>query len=289
MPTFTKIFLKSSEVINTVSCIQSKTGFNKVFKKHCSYQSIHNKQLQNGKSCLSNLLESTDCILNMLIEKNCSDVLYFDFKKAFDQVSHYRLLEKMKRIGLNQSIVNIIGDFLSGRSMKIKVGDTLSEARSVTSGVPQGSVLGPLLFLIFVNELPNLLISHCKLFADDLKLIVNPTNKDIVEQDLKTLEIWQSEWNLFFNPVKCKVMHIGKSNPKHIYPFLDGFLTATDSEKDLGITFDKGVDFSNHIKSIVSRTKGLISWLLRNILSREKEIMLRIYKFLIRPNVEYCT
>ena len=71
--------------------------------------------------------------------------------------------------------------------------------------------------------------------------------------------------NLFFNPGKCKVMHIGKSNPKHIYPFLDAFLNAANSEKHLGITFDKGVDFSNHIKSIATGTKGQISWLLPNI------------------------
>lgn len=277
----------------SLTCILCKI-YENVIKEYITerlYEKITTSQhgFMAGKSCISNLLETTDCIMDMLDETNCSDVIYFDFKKAFDQVSHYRLLSKLEFYGLNQSIISIVRDFLTGRLIKVKVGDSLSDSRGNSSGVPQGSVLGPLLFVLFVNDLPCKLASHCKLFADDLKLIVNPTKKPVIERDLKLLENWQNDWNLYFNLEKCKVLHIGKSNLKHTYSFLDGVLAATSSEKDLGISFDEGLNFSSHIKSIIARAKGLISWILRHIISRDKDIMLRIYKTLIRPNLEYCT
>ena len=101
----------------------------------------------NNRSCLSNILHSIDTINEYLAEGNCTDIFYFDFKKAFDSVPHNRLLTKLSAYGIPEKMVNIIRDFLSNRNMVVKVGDSYSAICKVVSGVPQGSVLGPCYFL----------------------------------------------------------------------------------------------------------------------------------------------
>ena len=136
------------------------------------------------------------------------DIFYFDFCKAFDSVPHYRLLTKLQNYGINGSVLNIIRDFLSGRTLRTSVRGCYSSVRDVLSGVPQGSVLGPLLFVLFINDLPDNIKNVTKLFADDLKLIVNAQCKAGVIEDISALEYWESLWLLKFNPKKCKVMHL---------------------------------------------------------------------------------
>ena len=129
-----------------------------------------------GKSCLSNLLETVDIILELQAEDIPVDILYFDFCKAFDTVPHYRLLTKLENYGLSTEIIDIVRDFLSDRTMRVAVGGMHSSTKIVTSGVPQGSVLGPLLFVLYINDLPVGINNRLKLFADDLKIIANADN-----------------------------------------------------------------------------------------------------------------
>ena len=161
-----------------------------------------------GRSCTSNLLEAFDTIIDMMDEGLPVDVLYFDFRKAFDTVPHYRLLVKLENMGITGETLEIVGDFLSDRAMRVGVGDSFSELIRIISGVPQGSVLGPILFLLFINDLPDHIKSIILLFADDLKLIANAVNKGIIDEDLKSLERWEDMWCLRFNLDKCKVLHI---------------------------------------------------------------------------------
>ena len=162
-------------------------------------------------------LEAFDTIIDMMDEGMPVDVLYFDFRKAFDTVPHYRLLVKLENMGITGETLEIIEDFLSdrARAMRVGVGDSFSELLKIVSGVPQGSVLGPILFLLFINDLPESIKSRILLFADDLKLIANAVNKDIIDEDLKSLERWEDLWHLRFNLEKCKVLHIsGNDNPR---------------------------------------------------------------------------
>ena len=180
-------------------------------------QYISTKQhgFTKGRSCLSNLLETMDTINDYLAEGNCADIFYFDFSKAFDSVPHHRLLTKLTNYGLPKQLLNIIRDFLTDRSMVIRVGNTLSDVRNVLSGVPQGSVLGPLLFLLFVNDIPDGIINMLKIFADDVKLIANPLEYNFIAADLEALTCWEQLWDLKFNLDKCKVMYsvLGQRQP----------------------------------------------------------------------------
>ena len=129
---------------------------------------------------------------------------------------------KLENIGRTGETLEIIEDFLSDREMRVGVGDSFSEVLKIVSGVPQGSVLGPILFLLFVNDLPDNIKNRILLFADDLKLIANAMNKEVIDEDLRSLERWEGLWKLRFNLDKCKVLHISANdNPRNKY-HLDG-------------------------------------------------------------------
>ena len=194
----------------------------------------------------------------------------------------------MNNFGIDQKSISIVQDFLSGRKMKVKVGDEFSFCKDVVSGVIQGSVIGPLLFIIFVNDLPNSIYSLCKLFADDLKLIVCPSNYSVSSFDLDNLISWQNIWGMHFNADKCKVLHIGKRNPMLNYCLNDEVMSSVENEKDLGVMFNSKFNFTDHIKSCVAKAKSRTAWLFRNFVSREQDTIIHLYKSMIRPHLEYC-
>ena len=241
------------------------------------------------KSCFSNLLETVDAIINLL-ESGCPvDLFYFDFCKAFDSVPHYRLLTKLENYGITGSTLAIIKDFLSGRSLRTCVRGNYSSLRDVLSGVPQGSVLGPLLFVLFVNDLPDCVRNITKLFADDLKLIVDASNEVSVKKDLASLEEWESLWLLKFNPKKCKVLHLNyNNNPNYAYELDGTVLESIETEKDLGVTVSNELGWNKNIQSCIKDANRMIGWITRNILNRDLNILTRIYKTIIRPKLEYC-
>ena len=242
-----------------------------------------------GKSCLSNLLETFDTILDLIDEGAPVDLFYFDFSKAFDTVPHYRLLEKLSSFGIQGKVLDIIEDFLSNRTMQVSVEGELSLLKYVLSGVPQGSVLGPLLFVLYINDLPDNIKSKIKLFADDLKLIGDASKYDEIVNDLAELEVWESIWLLKFNPSKCKVMHIRfNDNPNFNYS-IDGIvLEESVQEKDLGVITHSSLLWNEQIKASIAKANKMICWIVRNLIIREKSVMLAIYKALIRPHLEYC-
>jgi len=123
-----------------------------------------------GRSCLPNLLETFENWIKALDEVYGLDIVYLDYRKAFDSVPHQRLLEKFRGLGINGRLLLWIEDFLVSRTMKVGISGTFSKLQAVLSGVPQGSVLGPLLFLLFINELPTWITNEIRMFADDTKL-----------------------------------------------------------------------------------------------------------------------
>ena len=168
----------------------------------------------SGRSTSLQLLEVLDKWTEALDNGHYVDCIYMDFQKAFDKVPHNRLLEKIKSYGIVGPTLNWIKDFLKNRTQKVMVNGSGSEWENVTSGIPQGSVLGPILFVIYINDLPDTVESDSYLFADDTKIfriIKGEDDKEILQDDLAKLEEWSDKWLLKFHPEKCKHMKISKS------------------------------------------------------------------------------
>ena len=242
-----------------------------------------------NKSCLTNLLETYDCIINLLESGAPVDLIYLDFSKAFDRVPHYRLLEKLERIGIKGKLLNIIRDFLTNRKFRVSVEGKFSSLKDILSGIPQGSVLGPLLFLIFINDLPDYVKSSVKLFADDVKIIGNATDRTMIDEDLRGLELWGSIWLLDFNYEKCKVLHTDINHNQNFEYKLNGnALKVSDQEKDLGVLTSDTLLWTDQITTSISKANKLLCWIARNLINRGRDVLVPVYKTLIRPHLEYC-
>ena len=277
----------------SLTCILCKI-YERFIRKHIlshveNHISQHQHGFVGGKSCASNLLETID-IINDLLEAGAPvDILYFDFSKAFDTVPHYRLLTKLESFGITGITLDIIRNFLSNRVMRVVVGGVESEIKYVKSGVPQGSVLGPLLFVLFINDLPEGVKSGLKLFADDLKLMANANIFTDIQEDIRLLEEWQNLWLLNFNPSKCKVLHINKnSNPLNRYYLDEVELKSVNTERDLGVLTSNSFTWNENINNAINKANSTIAWISRSIINRSEPVMMLIYKSLIRPHIEYC-
>ena len=255
---------------------------------------------REGRSCLTNLLETLEQWTEIIDEGDCIDVAYLDFRKAFDLVSHEHLIYKLAKYGIEGKILNWIKDFLRNRTQKVVIRGTESTSREVTSGVPQGSVLGPLLFLIYINDLPTELLSRLSLFADDSKLfsrIIANKNKLKVDNidggrqlqdDLDRVVEWAKKWKMEFNVDKCKVMHLGLNNPRRSYNMGDTSLQTSEEERDLGVLIDHQLDFGKHIRTIVGRANRVLGMIRVSFACMNKTMFLSLYTALVRPLLEYC-
>jgi len=163
-----------------------------------------------GKSCLTNLLEFLEGVTSDLDDGNSVDLVYLDFAKAFDKVPHRRLAKKLEAHGIGGCILQWIENWLSKRRQCVGINGVYSSWRDVTSGVPQGSVLGPILFVIYINDLDSDLVSHIGKFADDTKMYKSVNciaDVEMLRNDLTRLDEWSREWQMQFNIDKCVVMH----------------------------------------------------------------------------------
>ena len=154
----------------------------------------------------------------MLDEGHGIDIIYLDYRKAFDTVPHKSLLTKVQQAGIGGKVLNWIKAFLSDRDMRVVVNKQFSACTLVISGEPQSSVLGPLLFLIYVNDLLDWIVNDMRMFADNRKLwskISRLSDCVRLQADLDPLSIWSDKFLLSFNPDECKVMHVGHSNRFH--------------------------------------------------------------------------
>ena len=154
------------------------------------------------------------------------DILFLDYAKAFDSVPHKRLMKQVESFGIQGEALKWIEAFLSNRRQQVRANGELSAFKPVLSGVPQGSILGPVLFTLYVNDIPAELETLISLYADDTKIysaITSASSIESLKSDLKKLENWAILMQMKFHPAKCKIMHLGKNNPKANYN-----MTASD-------------------------------------------------------------
>ena len=168
-----------------------------------------------GRSTVLQLITILDTWTYEIDRGHHTNVIYMDFKKAFDIVPHKRQISKLNSLNIRKEIANWIEAFISNRRQKVAVNGKESNWHDVTSGIPQGTVLGPLLFVLYINDLPDLTQSDTFLFADDIKIfrsIINTNDQDILQQDIATIEKCSHDWMLTLHPDKCTQMEIGKNN-----------------------------------------------------------------------------
>lgn len=245
------------------------------------------------KSTTSQLLSCMEEWSSALGDQDYIDVVYLDFAKAFDTVPHAKLLYKMNMYGLTGMILEWIKAYLAQRTQRVNVNGTLSSWKDVTSGVPQGSVLGPLLFLIYINDLPKAISTACcVLFADDTKIYrVVKTHSDslLLQTALNDLSTWVKKWDLRLNTNKCAVLHLGRKNACHGYVLDGARLAASDCERDLGVFVDKELKFSKHIDRLNVNARRLMGQMYKVFKNRDIQFHLMLFKSYIRPILEYAS
>ena len=243
---------------------------------------------RKNKSCALQLLKCKNDWTNLLDKGKSVDVIYIDFCKAFDSVSHPKLLFKLEKYGINDKCLNWIKEFLTDRSQQVKVEDCLSDVQEVTSGVPQGSVLGPTLFLIFINDLLDLDIkSKIYLFADDVKLYNLSCNHNDLLTDLDLIYYWSEKWQLKMSLPKCFVLHLGRTNPKHCYKISDFELPKCSEMKDLGVYMSHNLSSTVHCNQIVKKARLVSNLIIKSFFSRKPEILMKAFLTYVRPILEY--
>ena len=244
-----------------------------------------------GRSCLTNLLVFMEEITYSLDQGNSVDVIYLDFAKAFDKVPYRRLFSKLRSHGIGGNVAQWIEAWLTNRKQKVGLNKKYSDWSSVVSGVPQGSVLGPLLFLIYINDLDEGIISKLGKFADDTKVargVSNDREVDILREDLCNIFQWSVDWQMLFNLDKCTVMHLGSKNPQCEYKMGNNILKKSKQERDLGVIIDSSGKSTEQCIMAVKKANTVLGMIKRNIIYKSKDVIMRLYKALVRPKLEYC-
>ena len=246
---------------------------------------------QRGKSCTSNLILYWDMLTKYVDSGIPVDVIYLDLSKAFDTVPHKRLIAKIKAHGIEGDILNWIEEWLRNRKQRVVLNGEVSEWMDVTSSVVQGSVLGPLCFTIYMNDMEEGITSTLSKFADDTKVIhpmKTPADQEILQNDINKLLKWAEDWQMAFNISKCAVIHFGNKNPKYAYHMGEMELKQSKEEKDLGVYITENMKFSKHCAEAVKKANKVIGMIKRNFINFDKEVMMMLYKSLIRPHIDYC-
>ena len=248
------------------------------------------------KSCCTQMIEFTDSLAYNMNNHMQTDVVYFDFSKAFDSVNHDVIIEKLKKqYNINGRMLGFIIDYLRDRKQRVVLDSGFSEWAPVQSGVPQGSILGPLLFVLFINDITEAISlgTNCKLYADDLKIWKSiHSTLDSLQADIDNLHTWSVQNRMTFHPAKCKVVRssLNKSLIIHNYTLASQIIPSDNSETDLGVTLSSRLNFEEHRELVISKQKQKLGLLKRNSrIARTANERRALYLSLVRSLLEHCS
>ncbi len=254
---------------------------------HCNQHGF-----QAGKSCLTNLL---DCFNDWTSTYDKSrplvgtDIIYTDFAKAFDTVQHSRLLSKIESYGIKGDLLAWIKQFLLHRRQRVVLHGAPSNWQDVISGVPQGTITGPILFLLFINDLPDVVHCTAKLFADDAKIYSDISNINdclALQSDLDALSQWSKDWLINFNKEKCVVLRIRKAI-EFDYFIENHKLSEVSVQTDLGIIVSNDLKPSTHIDHITKKANQRLGMIRRCFTNHTSSVINPLYKAIVRPIIEH--
>jgi len=283
----------------SLTCISCKLMEHIITKHIITHLETNNilYDLQHGfrqyRSCETQLISFVQELASNNNTNRQTDLIIMDFAKAFDKVPHRRLLYKLQYYGIKHETLNWVTAFLSDRTQTVVLDGESSDLAPVTSGVPQGTVLGPVLFLAYINDLPEYLTSSkLRLFADDsiiYRTITSANDCEALQNDLNAAARWESDWLMAFHPDKCNVLTVTqKKHPfKHDYILHNHTLELVTSAKYLGITLQSNLKWSQHTNNIVANGNKQLGFLKRNLKTANENIKSQAYLSLVRPKLEY--
>ena len=256
--------------------------------------------LQHGfrerRSCETQLIMLIEDLARNASAGRQTDIILLDFSKAFDKVNHSKLIWKLHQYGIRGHVLSWIRAFLGSRSQRVVIDGEESESIPVTSGVPQGSVLGPILFLVYINDLPDEVRSQVRLFADDTALYLTLESEDdssTLQSDLDILSAWESRWDMEFNPSKCQVVHVtGSKLKKPIktdYLLHGQVLEAVTCARYLGVDISSDLSWNFHVDRITGNANRTLGFIRRNIKTKMSRVRETAYNTLVRPQLEYAS
>jgi len=297
---------RSCDVANyrpiSLTCVACKVMERVIADQMLSYLRVHNliTKHQHGfmsrHSTISNLLESVNDWTLALNNSKGIAIAYIDYAKAFDVVCHSKLLSKLSAYGISGDLIEWINCFLGGRTQCTRVNQSYSSYTSIVSGVIQGSVLGPLLFLLYINDVTDIFSSTCtsKLYADDIKLysvLDNPLDYSDLQSNLNELQQWSDRWQLNISYKKCNVLCLSnqKKSPQIDLVLGGSMIPQVDSVRDLGVMMDNRLRFDIHINQIVTRAHRLANLIHKCFTSRDSSTLMRAFVTYVRPLLEYAS
>ena len=263
-----------------------------IMKYLTDFQLLNNNQhgFRPSRSCVTQLLQLVHEWLQALDKLGSVDAVFLDFAKDFNKVSHAHLLYKLECYGIKSQILNWLRDFLTSRKQRVVIEGQASDWLSVTSGVPQGSRLGPLLFLAYINDLPYSVTCNSGLFADDTvlhRLIENGSDCDLLQEDLTSASKWFKSWLVTLKTEECEVLHITrKKDPiRYQYSLNNILLPEVDHHKHLGLWLES---WDYHINSICAKANKVLGLIKRTFGFSNKTGIKTAFKALVIPILEYA-
>ncbi|XP_040063581.2 uncharacterized protein LOC115327201 [Ixodes scapularis] len=257
--------------------------------------SSHQYGFRPGRSCELALATAVHTISSSLDGRTPCELVQLDFKQAFDKVDHSILLQRLSDIGLSGNLLDWVTSFLLGRTQHVVFGGQRSNTAEVVSGIPQGSVLGPTLFNIFIDDITRVLGCTPLLYADDLTLVQpirRPLDHQLLQADLDNVVAWSGKNRLPLNFAKCTVMQISSSRQQRsALPCynLDGVnISRTTSTKLLGVKLDCRLSFGTHIAEVISRARRMLGFVTRVSRGAGSRTLRHLYTALVLPHLEYC-
>ena len=265
--------------------------------RHLSKHNIlaeHQHAFRKNRSCGSQLILLTNDLAKSIDEKKMTDIAVLDLSKAFDVIPHQRLLKKLDYYGIRSNAKSWISGFLTERLQRVRVNGSSSDWMPVLSGTPQGTVLGPHLFLLYKNDIHKKVSSTVRLFADDCMLyrtINSVEDERILQRDLNTMVQWSHTWGMHFNPTKCQTMRVTrkKSASALAYNILGVNLVEVKETKYLGVNLQSDLRWNIQTHHATGKAIGVLGFLRRNFHHCSPSVKEKLYLTLARPHLDYAT